>query len=135
MNVNECIFFQLSKASQAGIRFWAGKIADRNVSPVQGLVLISLAEEDRTTSAHLGQRVQLDSATLTGIIDRLEKSGLVERQKNPDDRRAILICLTEKGRQMAEELKRISETANREFLAGLSADEERMLRALLCRIR
>lgn len=135
MKVQDCIFFQLSKASQAGIRFWAVKIAYCNVSPVQGLVLISLAEEDRTTSAHLGQRVQLDSATLTGIIDRLEKSGLLERQKNPDDRRAILICLTEKGRQTACEISGISETANREFLAGLSEDEERMLRALLRRVR
>ncbi len=135
MNIQDCIFFQLSKASQTGIRFWAGKIADFSISPVQGLVLISLAEEDHTTSAHLGQRVQLDSATLTGIIDRLEKSGLVERQRNPDDRRAILICLTEKGRQIAREISGISETANREFLAGLSEDEERMLRALVRRLR
>ncbi|MGE0086369.1 MAG: MarR family winged helix-turn-helix transcriptional regulator [Desulfococcaceae bacterium] len=135
MNIQDCIFFQLSKASQSGIRFWAGKISDCNVSPVQGLVLISLAEEDRTTSAHLGQRVQLDSATLTGIIDRLEKSGLAERQRNPDDRRAILICLTEKGRQVADKIRGISETANREFLSGLSEDEERILRALLRRIR
>lgn len=135
MKIQDCIFFQLSKASQAGIRFWAAQTADYNITPVQGLVLSFLAEEDRITSVHLGQRVQLDSATLTGIIDRLEKNGLAERHRNPNDRRSILICLTEKGEQLADELRIISEKANREFLSGLTEDEERMLRSLLNRIR
>lgn len=45
----------------------------------------------------LGKKLQITSATMTGILDRLEKMGLVERRPHPDDRRAILVCLTDQG--------------------------------------
>jgi len=42
------------------------------------------------------------SATMTGIVDRLVKAGLVERQRNPQDRRSVLVTLTEQGRHLLE---------------------------------
>lgn len=135
MNANECIFFQLAKASQRAARFWGKQIEHLNVTPVQGMLLNFLFEEDRVTSNHLGERTQLDSATLTGIIDRLEAIQLVERKPNPVDRRAILLCLTEKGRPLALELRHIMEKANREFLSSLNEDEESIFRSLLRRVR
>jgi DNA-binding MarR family transcriptional regulator len=135
MNANECIFFQLAKASQKAVRFWGKQIEHLNVTPVQGMLLNFLSEEDRVTSNHLGERTQLDSATLTGIIDRLEAVQLVERKPNPVDRRAILLCLTEKGRTLALRLRKIMEKANREFLSALNDDEEGIFRSLLQRVR
>ncbi len=131
MKARQCIFFKLSKASHSGIRFWASRISGLKIKPVQGLVLAFLAEEDRISSATLGKRVQLDSATLTGIIDRLETVGVLERERNPDDRRSILICLTEKGRAIAEEIGTIAMESNAEFLSKLSENEQRTLSSLL----
>ncbi len=134
MKAQDCIFFQLAKASQSGIRFWGNWVSRFNVTPVQGSVLIFLAEEDQTPSAHLGNRAQLDSATLTGILDRLEVTGLVERRKNPDDRRSILICLTPEGKRIAEDIRSTAEDANQAFFSNLSNEERQIFQLLLRKI-
>ena len=135
MRVDECIFFHLAKANQAAARYWGQKIAPLNVTAVQGMVLNFLSEEDQVTSSNLGERTQLDSATLTGILDRLEGAGLIERKSNPNDRRAILVCLTEKGSSITTEIRKAMEEGNEEFLEVLSEQEKMMLRELLKRVR
>jgi DNA-binding MarR family transcriptional regulator len=110
-------------------------IAPFSVTPVQGMILNFLYEEDKVSSRRLGDRIQLDSATLTGILDRLEGMEFINRLSNPDDRRAILVCLTEKGRELGLKLHRNMEDANRDFLKSLSEEEETILRNLLVKIR
>jgi DNA-binding MarR family transcriptional regulator len=134
MKPHQCIFFQLAKASQAGARHWNECVAEFGVTAVQGMVLAFLAEEDEVTSGSLGSRVKFDSATLTGIIDRLARAGLVERKNNPDDRRAILICLTEKGKAVGNEIQGRIEPENRSFLSNLTDEEEIIFRTLLRKV-
>lgn len=135
MKPTDCIFFQLAKASQNSVRFWAQRVAPLGVTAAQAMVMLFLFDEDSITSKELGERAQLDSATLTGIIDRLEAQGFVVRAEHPDDRRAISVRLTEAGRQTAARIERLSEEANREFLRSLSPEDERSLRGLLSAIR
>ncbi len=135
MKMSECVFFLLAKCSQAGSRFWSQKVASLGVTAVQAMVLGFLAVEDRITSKQLGDRVSLDSATLTGILDRLEAMGFSERRPNPEDRRAITICLTQEGKKVADAVGPLVEEANREFLKDLSKEEQAMLKGLLERLR
>ncbi len=135
MKAEDCIFFQLSKASQKGARFWAQKVACLNLTAVQTMVMRFLHDRDEITSAELGVRTDLDSATLTGILDRLESAGLVERLPHPDDRRAILVHLTTKGKETGSQVVKLIEEANTEFVRGLSDEEERILRSTLTKIR
>jgi DNA-binding MarR family transcriptional regulator len=134
MKIEECIFYQLNKANQAAGRFLSERLAASNVTAVQGVVLNFLSEQDAVTSKQLGQRTKMDSATLTGVLDRMEALGLVERRPNPDDRRAILICLTRRGKNLASDVHRTIEKANRELLTGFGVQEERGLKAMLRRI-
>jgi DNA-binding MarR family transcriptional regulator len=134
MKIEDCIFYQLSKANQAAARFLSEKLAPAGVTAVQGVVLNFLSEEDEITSRQLGERTKLDSATLTGILDRLEAVGLVERKRHPADRRAISICLTKNGKKVASEVYRTIQTANRELLSGFGVQEERGLKTMLKRI-
>lgn len=131
MKVRDCIFFQLTKASQAGIGFWTNKVKHLGVTASQAMLLNFLGEEDRILSRSLGQKLQISSATMTGILDRLEKLALVERQPHPDDRRAILICLTDQGRNNAKEIHSIMVKANREFLGQLDSEQSEALRKSL----
>ena len=73
MKVQDCIFFQLTKASQAGSGFWAKKVEHLGVTASQAMVLNFLGEEDRIPSHVLCRKLQITSATMTGILDRLEK--------------------------------------------------------------
>jgi DNA-binding MarR family transcriptional regulator len=135
MRPTECIFFQITKASQNAVRFFSQRVTPLGVTAVQALVLLFLFEQDSITSKELGERAQLDSATLTGIIDRLEGQGLVVRAGNPDDRRAISVRLTEVGREIAAKVAQLSEEANREFLRDLSPEDQLKLRGLLSVVR
>ena len=135
MRTEECIFFQLAKAGQSGAQFWQGKVAHLGLTAVQAMALHTLGDDDGVPAGRLGERVQLTSATLTGIIDRLENLGFAERRASKQDRRAVLVCLTGKGRQVVGEIKPLLAGANRDFLAGLSPKEQRQLRGLLEKLR
>ena len=135
MNAGECIFFQLAKANQAGARFWHKKVSALDLTAVQGMVIRFLHDNDRLTSSELGKKTDLDSATLTGVLDRLEAGGFVERRQNLEDRRSIRIHLTEKGRTTGEKVAKLMEEANIDFLRDFNASEEVALRSLLTRIR
>jgi len=135
MKPTDCIFFQLTKASQNAIRFFSQRVAPLGVTAVQALVLLFLFDQDGITSKELGERAQLDSATLTGIIDRLEAQKLVVRAGHPDDRRAISVRLTDAGRDIAAKLSVLSEEANREFLHDLPSEDQQALRSLLSVVR
>lgn len=135
MNPTDCIIFQMVKAGQGATRFWVQKVAKLNVTAVQAMVLGFLYNKDRVSSKELGDRALLDSATLTGIIDRLESVGFVRREQNRKDRRAILITLTDEGRRIGENIKELMIEANRDFLTNFSDEEEVVLRGFLDRIR
>lgn len=135
MRAEDCIFFQLAKAAQTGSRFWSQKVAALNVTATQAMVLRFLFDRDEVNSSELGSRTELDSATLTGILDRLEAAGIIERRPNPTDRRAIHIHLTEKGMGTAKEIFRLMGIANSEFLGSLNPSEEKELRRLLDKVR
>ncbi len=67
------------------------------VKPAYLGVLISLWEEDLLRPNELGKRAGLEPSTMTGLLDRMERDGLVERSPDPEDRRAIRIQLTQDG--------------------------------------
>ena len=135
MRTEDCIFFQLAKADQSGAQYWQAKVAPLGLTAVQAMVLNTLSDDDGVPAGRLGERIQLTSATLTGIIDRLENLGFAERRASRKDRRAVLVCLTAEGREVVGQIKPLLADANREFLAGLSGGERTELRGLLHKLR
>jgi DNA-binding MarR family transcriptional regulator len=135
MKANECIFFQFAKISQLGARTWGQKVSDLNITAVQAMVLRFLYDEEGVTSIDLGKKTELDSSTMTGILDRLEASSLITRKDNPDDRRSILIYLTEKGKDTGSEVAKRMEEANADFLKALNRQEVKELKRLIIKVR
>jgi DNA-binding MarR family transcriptional regulator len=135
MRKTDCIFFQLAKANQMAGRFLGQQVAALKITPVQAMVLGFLDEEDQITAGELGKRTELDSATLTGLLDRLAAARLIERQGNPDDRRSVRIHLTEQGRALGREVAAVIAEANREFLGILTDKERRDLRSIINKLR
>ena len=71
----------------------------------QYLVMLVLWEQDQQSLKAVGERLHLDSGTLTPLLKKLEASGLVERVKNPADERHIQITLTADGQALRKELE------------------------------
>lgn len=98
------------------------------------IVLSSALAEPGRTQLALGQELGLDKTTLTSLLDRLERDGLVVRRQDPRDRRARLADVTAHGREVQV---RVSQERDRTEAAVLSAflpDERALLRDLLARL-
>ena len=131
----DCIFFQLAKANQLASKFLSQKVSELNLTPVQALVLGFLHQEDQITSAELGKKTGLDSATLTGILDRLEAADCIERKNNPEDRRSIRIHLTPKGNELSRKAIEVIVGSNVEFMQSLTKEEKRHLFDIIKKLR
>ncbi|MFD2689310.1 MarR family winged helix-turn-helix transcriptional regulator [Streptomyces phyllanthi] len=95
--------------------------------------LLSLLSLEPLPMRRLAQKLKCEPSNVTGIVDRLEARGLVERRPDPSDRRVKLAAATQEGRQLARSLRDSLDFA-REPLAGLSREERLALRGLLLRM-
>ena len=102
--------------------------AELDLSPPQAIVLRLLAEP--RTMSELATAMACDNSNVTGIVDRLEERGLVERRPAEYDRRVKLIAATPAGESLRDELNRRIAVAP-EPLANLSEKDKRTLRDLL----
>ncbi|UUU21784.1 MarR family winged helix-turn-helix transcriptional regulator [Streptomyces sp. DSM 40750] len=95
--------------------------------------LLGLLSLEPLPMRRLAQKLRCEPSNVTGIVDRLEGRGLVERRPDPNDRRVKLAAATAEGRRVARSLRDSLDFA-REPLAGLSVAERESLRELLRRM-
>jgi DNA-binding MarR family transcriptional regulator len=95
--------------------------------------LLSLLSLEPLPMRKLAQKLKCEPSNVTGIVDRLEVRGLVERRPDPADRRVKLAAATDEGRRVARSLRESLRFA-REPLAGLTDEERLALRGLLRRM-
>ncbi len=97
-------------------------------------VLNVLDEEGAITQHALGRCVGIDPSSMVATIDELEDRGLVERRRNPTDRRAHALHLTDAGSETLARGRQLARQAQDELLAPLDAEERTELHELLLRI-
>ncbi len=129
--IEDCLSFYLGKAYQRVTQSAKQRLAPYGVTPVQYALLKVLWEQDHQSGAELGERLLLDSATMTGLLDRLEQAGLIERKAHATDRRVNRVALTARGRDLQAPLDREMDQMNQDFLGAFPPQERKLLRNLL----
>jgi MarR family transcriptional regulator, organic hydroperoxide resistance regulator len=132
--IEDCISFLLGKAYQQVTQDAKLRLAPHGVTPIQYALLKLLWDTDGQSGAALGDRLRLDSATITGVLDRLARANLVERRPDAHDRRVNHVYLTAQGRDLAEPLDREMDALNAACFGQFSAADGDLLRVLLARI-
>jgi len=93
------------------------------VTPIQVMLLFFLQQNNGLSLTQISQGLMLENPTITGLIDRLEKSGYVKRSDHPNDRRVYLVHLTEKGNKVAKKALPIVKKLNEKIKEGYSKAE------------
>ncbi len=131
----DCIIFLLAKAYQRAHAIHKEQLRPYGLTAVQHLILGALSMEDGQSAGEIGQKLVLDSATLSGTLDRMADSGWISKETDPSDRRVVRISMTPKAKELANQLHAVRVGSNQEFLKHLSMEEKVLLKRLLKDLR
>ena len=131
MKLDDCVSFQLARTSRALYRPYKQRLRRYELTPPQLFLLLALYECDGVAAGELAARVYLDKSTLTGMLIRLEKLGLIKRDGDENDGRTVRVVLTDKARRLRRPLVTIHEEVNARVLHSLGG-QATLLPQLLC---
>lgn len=126
----------LAKAEQKHYLHTKKVLCDINagITPGQMMILYTLYKGDGIAITELGKKIFLDNSTLTGLLDRLEKIGLVYRAATPEDRRCYYIFLTDKAKLLEPVIRKTMAEVEKKMIAACSQEEIAAFRKVLKQI-
>lgn len=130
--------FQISKIKQLGDRVFEKILTAQGIEAfngAQGRILYVLWQEDGVPIKTIAERCGLAITSLTTMLERMEKTGLIIRQQDSGDKRKTLIFLTYKAKALKEDYDAISDRMSAIFYQGFTEEEIRNFEEHLERIR
>jgi DNA-binding MarR family transcriptional regulator len=121
-------------AHRAFVKVLADEVAPHGILTAQWSVLRILWDMEGLTQVELAERMLVEKASLTGVLEGMERRGLILRVRNAEDRRKINITLTMQGRRLKAELLPAGGKINRKATRGMTDAETIELRRLLSKV-
>ncbi len=106
-----------------------------NITRSQWWVLAYLSREDGMTQSQLAEQLDLGKVAIGGLLDRLEKSGLVRREPDPTDRRVKRVLLCAKSKELIETMRDVNHEFNKQILAGLGEGQLNIAARVLSKMK
>ena len=126
LKLDNQLCFALYSATHSLTRAYRNALESTGITYTQYLVMLALWENDNLTVKSVAERLDLDSASLTPILKRLEVAGFLTRQRNKSDERVVEIKLTDKGNILQDEVANIQKRVACQ--TGLPPDEFEQLK-------
>ncbi len=129
--------FLISKIKQIQGRIFEKLLTEHGIhefNGAQGRILFVLWEEDGIPIKQLSAKTGLAKTTLTGMLDRLEAAGHIQRIYDPRDRRTVRIRLTDAAKRLQRQYDEVSAEMNQVFYGGFSDDEIRAFETALGKV-
>ena len=131
MELKECINFLLSTAQHNVFQYLSVKLSSLGITPSQYSVLSCLWGRSHATPKQLAEILGIETSTVSGLLDRLQKNGLIDRIVNSEDRREVQVIATQKGRDLEKPVTVIIDDMNKEVLKTFTQDEIDKLKSML----
>ncbi|MFI2315119.1 MarR family transcriptional regulator [Streptomyces sp. CB00072] len=132
LRLDHQVCFSLHAASRAFGGFYRQALKDLGLTYSQYLVMLVLWEQGPRPVKAIGERLQLDSGTLSPLLKRLETAGLVRRERSREDERSVVIDLTDEGARLRD--RALSVPRGVLAATGLSLEEVLGLQKVLGRL-
>jgi MarR family transcriptional regulator, organic hydroperoxide resistance regulator len=133
----ELIILQIGKIRDKANSFLIRELAGRNlrgIAPSHGDILWALITYGDLPMKKLAEIINRDKSTVTALVNKLIKSGYVQRRTHDSDSRSSIISLTEKGRTLQKDFWEVSEALRNKAYQGLTDEEMKTLMHLLSKI-
>jgi DNA-binding MarR family transcriptional regulator len=124
--------FPLYACAKEVVRLYKPFLDELGLTYTQYIAMLVLWEHGAASIKELGERLYLDSGTLTPLVKKLESQGFVERNRNTSDERSVTVTLTAQGRQLKEQAAAVP--AKIGACLPLSMDEAKTLYQLLYKV-
>lgn len=135
MELKECINFLLTTAQHTVFQYLSQGLAPYDITPSQYGILNCLWINDGTClPRQIAELLCLETSTVSGILDRMQKKDLIDRVINPENRREILVMITPKGEALKAPVLKIIDEVNEEVLKDFSPKETEFIRKSLRQI-
>jgi MarR family transcriptional regulator, transcriptional regulator for hemolysin len=131
----ELLAWEIGETAHALRRAFDRRAAELGVTRAQWRVLAHLGRGPGQRQVELADRMDIEPITLCRIVDRLEDGGLVERRRDPADRRAWRLYLTKKAEPLLEKLHRLADIMSDEAFADMDGTVIATVRSALAEIR
>lgn len=130
--LDDLVCFDLYVASRAVTRRYRPMLDRHDLTYPQYLVIVHLGADGPSSVKDVAGALRLDHATVTPLLQRMESRGLLDRTRDPADRRSSLLALTDAGREILADAEQIQCVITADL--GLAADEINVLQNMLRRI-
>lgn len=134
MELTHCINYLLTTAQRRIFQELSARLEPYDVTPVQYGVLYCLWETDIHTPREIADKLQLENSTISGVLERMEKKELIERQVSKKDRRYIEVVLTEKGAELKNGVLSTVEQFNEDVMSAFSEKDQAILKESLSKL-
>ena len=135
MELKECINFLLTTAQHTVFQYLSQRLAPYDITPSQYGILNCLWINDGTClPRQIAELLCLETSTVSGILDRMQKKDLIDRVITPENRREILVMITPKGEALKAPVLKIIDEVNEEVLKDFSPKETEFIRKSLRQI-
>ena len=131
----ETLPFEIGETAHALRKAFDRLAVGLGVTRAQWKVLFKLSRKPGLRQVELADMLELEPITLCRIVDRLEDAGLVERSRDPEDRRAWRLHVTAEAQPLVEKLKAVGAELIGQAFAGIDPDEIEITRRVLARAR
>ena len=128
------VAFLLAQLGYHAAELFARRIAPLGLTPPQAGILRAIAAAPGRSQQALSQQLDLLPSRVVAFVDDLEGRGLLERRRNPDDRRLHALYLTASGKKLMRKLSEAAREHERDLTAGLDDEQRAQLRHLLAGI-
>ncbi len=130
-SIPDCTFFFLAKAHQKAHSLLKKKLTPYGLTNMQHLILEGVWYRQGATAAELGKLLILDKATLSGIIDRLDDGGWIDKRPDEKDKRVFRLYPSDKAMNLKEELIEVRKKGNDLLLSDFTMEEKIIFKRLL----
>ena len=124
MELQSCINYLLTTAQHEVFQTFSSGLAQFNITPGQYGVLSCLWQNGPSTPKEIAQTLRLENSTISGVLDRMQKRGLIDRVVDPNDRRSVQVVPTEEGSGLRDDVLRVIDDLKVDILSGFTPEQQ-----------